>query len=165
MTSFPPKVKENLTSQKNKEKIHFNTFKEILDEKYYSYLGESDSLIKRLGLIIYKIAMVLSAVRTDEPIMECEDRDFETAMELTKVYLAHGLNVFEKINNRENKLPLNEERWMNKLPKEFTSSEAISIAKKLGIKERTVYKKLRDYVENELLKKVKTGLYRKLSKN
>ncbi|MDG1919975.1 MAG: DUF3987 domain-containing protein [Flavobacteriaceae bacterium] len=153
----------NITEEQGE--IHFNTFKEILDEKYYSYLGESDSLIKRLGLIIYKIAMVLSAVRTDEPIMECEDRDFETAMELTKVYLAHGLNVFEKINNRENKLPLNEERWMNKLPKEFTSSEAISIAKKLGIKERTVYKKLRDYVDNELLKKVKTGLYRKLSKN
>ena len=109
--------------------------------------------------------MVLSAVRTDEPIMECEDRDFEIAMKLTKVYLAHGFNVFEKINNRENKLPLNEERWMNKLPKEFSSGEAISIAKKLGIKERTVYKKLRDYVENELLKKVKTGLYRKLPKN
>jgi len=153
----------NITEEQGE--IHFNTFKEILDEKYYSYLGESDSLIKRLGLIVYKIAMVLSAVRTDEPLMKCEDRDFETAMELTKVYLAHGLNVYEKINNRENKLPLNEERWMNKLPKEFTSSEAISIAKKLGIKERTVYKKLRDYVENELLKKVKTGLYRKLSKN
>ena len=99
--------------------------------------------------------MVLSGIRTDEPLMKCEDRDFETAMELTKIYLAHGLNEFEKINNRENRLPLNEERWMNKLPKEFTSSEAISIAKKLGIKERTVYKKLRDYVENSLLKKVK----------
>ena len=93
--------------------------------------------------------------------MKCEDRDFETAMELTKVYLAHGLNVFEKINNRENKLPLNEERWMNKLPKEFTSAEAISIAKKLGIKERTVYKKLRDYLDNGLLKKVETGVYSK----
>ena len=93
--------------------------------------------------------------------MKCEDRDFETAMELTKVYLAHGLNVFEKINNRENKLPLNEERWMNKLEKEFTSAEAISIAKKLGIKERTVYKKLRDYLDNGLLKKVETGVYSK----
>jgi len=89
------------------------------------------------------------------------DRDFETAMELTKVYLAHGLNVFEKINNRENKLPLNEERWINKLSKEFTSSEAISIAKKLGIKERTIYKKIREYVQNGFLKKVKTGIYRK----
>ena len=93
--------------------------------------------------------------------MKCEDRDFETAMELTKVYLAHGFNVFEKINNRENKLPLNEERWMNKLEKEFTSAEAISIAKKLGIKERTVYKKLRDYLDNGLLKKVETGVYSK----
>ena len=109
----------------------------------------------------YKIAMVLSGIRTDEPIIECEDVDFDTAMKLTKVYLAHGLNVFEKINNRENKLPLNEERWMNKLPKEFTSAEAISIAKKLGIKERTVYKKLRDYLDNGLLKKVETGVYSK----
>ena len=48
---------------------------------------------------------------------------------------------------------------MNKLPKEFTWSEAISIAKKLGIKERTVYKKLRDYLDNGLLKKVETGVY------
>ena len=149
----------NITEEQGE--IHFNTFKEILDEKYYSYLGESDGLIKRLGLIVYKIAMVLSGIRTDKPLMKCEDRDFETAMELTKVYLAHGLNVFEKINNRENKLPLNEERWMNKLPKEFSSGEAISIAKKLGIKERTVYKKLRDYVGIGLLKKVKTGLYSK----
>ena len=138
-----------------------NTYSELLDEKYNSYHGDSGSLVVRHGLITYKIAMVLSAVRTDEPVMECEDRDFETAMKLTEVYLAHGLNVFEKINNRENKLPLNEERWMNKLPKEFTSGEAISIAKKLGIKERTVYKKLRDYVGIGLLKKVKTGIYRK----
>jgi len=141
------------------------TFSKILDEKYHSYLGDSGSLVKRLGLMTYKIAMVLSGIRTDEPIIECEDVDFDTAMKLTKVYLAHGLNVFEKINNRENRLPLNEERWMNKLPKEFTTGEAITIAKKLGIAERTVYKKLSDYVKSELLKKVKTAVYRKLSKN
>jgi len=138
-----------------------NIFSETLDEKYQLHSGDSSSLVLRLGEITYKIAMVLSGIRTDEPKIECEDRDFETAMTLTKVYLEHGLNMFEKINNRENKLPLNEERWMNKLPKEFTSTEAISIAKRLGIKERTVYKKLRDYLENGMLKKVKAGLYRK----
>ncbi|MDA9680578.1 DUF3987 domain-containing protein [Flavobacteriaceae bacterium] len=155
--------KFNITEQQGA--IHFDTFKETFDEKYHSYLGDSASLVNRLGLITYKIAMVLSGIRTDKPLIECENRDFETAMKLTEVYLVHGLNVFEKINNRENKLPLNEELWMKKLPKEFTSGEAISIAKKLGIKERTVYKKLRDYVDNELLKKVKTGLYRKSPKN
>ena len=139
-----------------------NTFREMLDDKYSSYLGDSGSLVIRLGLITYKIAMVLSAVRRDEPIMECEDRDFETAMKLTEVYLAHGLNVFEKINNRENMLPLNEERWVNKLPKEFTSGEAISIAKKLGIKERTAYKKLKDYVEMNILIRARMGVYKKL---
>ena len=156
-------IQFNLTESQGE--ILDNIFSETLDEKYQLHSGDSSSLVFRLGEITYKIAMVLSAVRTDDPIIECEDRDFDTAMELTKVYLAHGLNVFQKINNRENKLPLNEERWMNKLPKEFTTGEAIIIATKLGIKERTVYKKLRDYVENELLKKVKTGLYRKLSKN
>jgi len=141
--------------------IHFDTFKETFDEKYHSYLGDSASLVNRLGLITYKIAMVLSGIRTDKPIIECEDIDFETAMKLTKLYLAHGLNVFEKINNRENKLPLNEERWMNKLPKEFTSAEAISFAKRLGIKERTVYNKLSDYTNSGLLKKVSKGVYKK----
>ena len=158
---FSSQIEREFNITEEQGEIHYNTFKEILDEKYYSYLGDSDSLIKRLGLVVYKIAMVLSGIRTDEPQMKCEDRDFETAMKLTQVYLAHGLNVFEKINNRENKLPLNEERWMNKLPKEFTTGEAISIAKKLGIKERTVYKKLRDYLDNGLLKKVETGVYRK----
>ena len=136
-----------------------NIFSETLDEKYQLHSGDSSSLVFRLGEINYKIAMVLSAVRTDDPIIECEDVDFETAMELTKVYLAHGLNVFEKINNRDNRLPLNEERWINRLPKEFTTAKAILIAKKLGIKERTAYKKLRDYVGIGLLKKVKTGIY------
>ena len=151
--------KFNITEQQGA--IHFDTFKETFDEKYHSYLGDSASLVNRLGLITYKIAMVLSGIRTEKPLIECEDRDFETAMKLTEVYLVHGLNVFEKINNRENKLPLNEELWMKKLPKEFTTGAAISTAKKLGIKERTAYKKLRDYVENELLKKIQTGLYRK----
>ena len=49
--------------------------------------------------------------------------------------------------------------------RDFETGEAITIAKKLGIAERTVYKKLSDYVKSELLKKVKTAVYRKLSKN
>lgn len=138
-----------------------NTFSDTLDEKYELHGGDSSSLVFRLGEITYKIAMVLSGIRTDDSIIQCEDRDFETAMTLTKVYLSHGLNVSEKINNRENKLPLNEERWMNELPKEFTPSEAISIANTLGIKERTVFKKLKYYVEIGLLKRVKVGLYSK----
>lgn len=137
------------------------TYSELLDDKYNSYHGDSGSLVVRHGLITYKIAMVLSAVRTHKPVIECEDKDFETAMKLTEVYLAHGLNVFQKINNRENKLPLNEERWMNKLPREFKTSEAISIARNLGINNRTAYYKLKNYVQTGLLKKLKTGIYRK----
>jgi|TARA_B100000767_G_scaffold106860_1_gene102550 DeoR/GlpR family transcriptional regulator of sugar metabolism len=50
---------------------------------------------------------------------------------------------------------------MNKLPKEFTSAEAISFAERLGIKERTVYNKLSDYTNSGLLKKVSKGVYKK----
>jgi hypothetical protein len=139
-----------------------NTYKDLLDEKYYSYLGDSSSLVKRLCLITYKIAMVLSALRTDESIIECSDKEFETAMKLTDVYLSHGLNVFETINNRKGKLPLNEEKWINSLPIDFSTEEAIKSADKLGIKERTVFKKLKKYDDDGLIQKKSLGQYKKI---
>ena len=106
--------------------------------------------------------MVLSGLRTDNQVIKCEDIDFDSAMKLTKVYLEHGLNVFEKINNRENKLPSNEEKWFNLLPKKFYTKDALSIAKSLGIKERTVYKKLKSYCDNGIIKKKELGVYIKV---
>jgi len=140
-----------------------DTFSSLLDEKYHSHLGDSGSLVFRLGLITYKIAMVLSSIRTDELVIECSDKDFETAMKLSDVYLSHGLNVFETINNREGKLPLNDERWINSLPIDFSTEEAIKNANKLGIKERTVYKKLKKYVDDGLVQKKSLGHYKKIS--
>ncbi len=106
--------------------------------------------------------MVLSSIRTNELVIECSDKDFETAMKLTDVYLSHGLNVFETINNREGKLPLNDEKWINSLPIDFSTEEAIKNANKLGIKERTVYKKLKKYVDDGLVQKKSLGLYKKI---
>ncbi len=154
-------IKFNLTESQGA--ILDKTYEYQLDEKYNSYLGDSSSLVKRLGLITYKIAMVLSAIRTDESILECSDKDFETAMKLTDVYLSHGLNVFETINNREGKLPLNDEIWINSLPIDFSTEEAIKNANKLGIKERTVYKKLIKYVEDGFVQKKSYGHYKKNS--
>ena len=139
-----------------------DTYSLLLDEKYHSYLGDSSSLVFRLGLITYKIAMVLSSIRTNELIIECSDKDFETAMKLTDVYLSHGLNVFETINNRKGKLPLNEERWINSLPIDFSTEEAIKSADKLGIKERTVFKKLKKYNDDGLIQKKSLGQYKKI---
>ena len=137
------------------------SFENLLDEKYYSHLGDSGSLVIRLGLITYKIAMVLSALRSDKDLVECKDIDFKIAMQLSKVYLTHGLNIFEKISNRENKLPLNDEIWINKLDKEFTTKEAITVAESLGIKERSAYKKLKAYSNNGYLMKIEIGKYQK----
>jgi transcriptional regulator with AAA-type ATPase domain len=106
--------------------------------------------------------MVLSALRTDESIIECSDKEFETAMKLTDVYLSHGLNVFETINNRKGKLPLNEEKWINSLPIDFSTEEAIKSADKLGIKERTVFKKLKKYDDDGLIQKKSLGQYKKI---
>jgi len=152
-------IKFNLTESQGA--ILDKTYEYQLDEKYNSYLGDSSSLVKRLGLITYKIAMVLSAIRTDESILECSDKDFETAMKLTEVYLSHGLNVFETINNRKGKLPLNDERWINSLPIDFSTEEAIKNAKKLGIKERTVFKRLKKYNDDGLIQKKSLGKYKK----
>ena len=45
--------------------------------------------------------MVLSGIRTDKPIIECEDRDFETAMKLAEVYYAQLFQIRRNLMNFE----------------------------------------------------------------
>ena len=119
-------------------------------------------LLKKVENEIIWNSPILNIINNDQVIVKTPDKDFETAMKLSDVYLSHGLNVFETINNREGKLPLNDEKWINSLPINFSTEEAIKNADKLGIKERTVYKKLKKYVDDGLVKKKSLGLYKKI---
>jgi hypothetical protein len=82
-----------------------NTFMELLKHNTALYNENVLGTVYRLGLMCYKIAMTLSAVRSDDKEIICSEEDFNTALYLVKeVYLIHGINMLNKVSKTSNKL-------------------------------------------------------------
>ncbi|MBG8552578.1 DUF3987 domain-containing protein [Hymenobacter guriensis] len=63
---------------------------------------ESGSVVKRLGLTAFRLALLLTLVRTfeygEQPAqLTCEEADFTTALALADVYRAHALALFDRM--------------------------------------------------------------------
>jgi len=108
---------------------------------------ESSSVVHRIGIILFRIAMILTAIRRFEQndpshIVTCTDEDFETAVKLSKVYLSHSIFMFNNLPQKGNfsvfKGHSNKQRFFDDLPHEFKRSEAVALGTKYGLKERTV---------------------------
>lgn len=130
---------------------------------------EASSTVKRLALIVFRIAMVLSAIRKVEDgvadkDITCEDMDFQTAFALAEVYKQHAMLMFAALpKSEETKLDQNKKKFYDALPddKEFTRQEAVEIGLAVGIKERTVGKYLHNFLNSFLEQPIKYGPYRK----
>ena len=82
-----------------------NTFRELLIHNTALYDEDASSTIKRLGLMCYKVAMTLSAIRSDNTEITCNEDDFNTALYLIKdVYLIHGINMLNRITKPSKEL-------------------------------------------------------------
>lgn len=122
------------------------------------------STLKRLGLIVFRIAMVLSIIRASdveniESNLTCQDVDFDTAITLSGVYLEHALHVLDLLPKTESLRP-DLMRFFETLPVEFTRAEALAVALRLGFKERVVAKYL-SMLEGQYIQRVKHGHYKK----
>ncbi len=144
--------------------IHFETFGPLfegeLDNEYES------GVIARMGLICFRICMVLTAIRRYENVdlsnkLVCDDIDFMIAIELCKTLYQHskqGLTFISK-----GKAISKEERFFKMLPENFRRSEANIIGSQLGIKERTVYDRLKQLQIEGQIASVKKGQYEKVN--
>lgn len=128
------------------------------------------SIVKRLGLILYRFCMLFTAIRkfkTNDYHKEvfCSDVDFETALTLIKVYLQHSIIMFENLPKQEGggvfKSGENKKFFYDALPNEFQRKEAIEIAVNFNIKERTADNFLKACLGKYLIKS-DTGLYKKI---
>jgi hypothetical protein len=128
---------------------------------------EVGSTVKRLGLIVFRIAMILTAIRKLEngdtaSSLVCDDVDFNTAFMLAEVYKQHAIQMYSILPKSEgNKLPQNKRIFYDALPfnTEFTSQEAVKIGRTIGIKERTVGNYLKQLLDGFLIQPVKYGPY------
>lgn len=141
-------------------------------ESYHSdipnmYGEESINLVRRLGLITFRICMILTALKKVEngDLSEsicCSDEDFSTALSLAEVYLQHSIATFETIPKKQNLLDnSNFEALFNELPAEFTRKDAVSLCSKHKIGPRSVDSFLCKQ-EGKLLSKIRYGVYKKL---
>ena len=141
-----------------------SAFKESLNHSVALYNENVAGTVYRLGLMSFKIAMVLSAVRSDNPEITCSDEDFNTAMCLVReVYLVHAIDMLNRVTKNSKNLNTTQtilHNWI-KTKEEFTRAEISVKSTSLGVKDRTLSDILNRFTTLKLIKKRRHGVYAK----
>lgn len=158
------------------EKTHWQQlnqrFARLLQETNAFFGTESLSSIKRLGAILFRIAMTLTTCRRFEnadasPTVTCDDLDFQTATHLVEAYLQHAMFLFEKLPREAvsafNQMPNHKRQLFQDLPAHFQRKEAIQLGEGLNMSESTVDRFLKMLTEAGWLKQREFGSYDKVT--
>jgi len=120
---------------------------------------EAGSVVKRLGLILYRICMILSTLRKFDngdctENVTCTDEDFEMALLIANVYLQHSLLMYNNLPKKEEtgvfKGANNKKQFFEALPQNFKREEAILIGKKYQLKDRSIDNLLKSLLGSHL---------------
>lgn len=81
----------------------YTTFRGLKSDITGASLTDLDGCINRLGLITFRLAMVLAALRSFgeadySPHIFCSDQDFENAHQIAQTAFGHGLRTFWNLN-------------------------------------------------------------------
>lgn len=133
---------------------------------------EAGSVAKRLGVILYRLAMIFTALRkfengevTQEVL--CTDEDFEIALSIANTFIEHSVIMFNNLPKQEKVMPFkgsNKQAFFTALPVKFKREEAVQIGIAHNIKERTVGSLLKKLLEQGILTQPEYGFYQKPSK-
>lgn len=142
-------------SQKGKFTKRFNE----LAIEYGSLNFRTSDILSRMGVICFKIIIVLSSLRSNDEVIYCTDEDFNSALKLcTEVYLFHSLDMAEFLTDRNHSSdPVS--GLFKELPNEFDRQTAEKIASKFGLSQRTLTNYLNRLTANDLLIKRYRGSY------
>ena len=135
--------------------------------KTVTFIGdETASNVFRLGLIHYRVAMVLSILRhfvQEKPGTDiaCTDVDYGIAEILSEVFLHHGIVVYKTLAKKtpEGASGVNAAFFKSLPIIPFQRKDAVQIGTKIGIAPRTVTKYLAVLTERGFLKHEKGGPY------
>ena len=143
----------------------------------YAFQGqEAQSTVFRAGVIHFRIAMILTALREYENKTSeqqsvssrffCSEEDFYIAQTLVETYMQHAIHIFERLPKTESKLsayktPNIRTNFYAMLPQKFEYQEAAMIGEQLKISNRTTRNYLYHFIEAKLLSKEEHGQYAK----
>ncbi|MDR1347427.1 MAG: DUF3987 domain-containing protein, partial [Prevotellaceae bacterium] len=140
-------------------------------QNQYLYLCGVDYLatVRRLGLITFRMAMILTALRIMENgnitnPMICSDTDFNTALELVKILIQHAAKVYETLSTEVEtpKQPNQKQQFLEALPPEFSRQDYLITAKRLQIPDKTAEKHIAKFVQSGLINHFAHDKYRKI---
>jgi hypothetical protein len=153
------------------QKFRFNNFFYDVTSKYL-YLQGPDyvATIRRLGLIFFRICMVLSALRLadTDPLpekMECDARDFQIASAMVGVLVRHSSRVFSELPE-EVRLPQRKnlkQEFLDALPAEFNRKTFQEVGHNLGLSVMTADRYIRAFTDKGLVHRPQRDSYKKVS--
>lgn len=158
-----------LTAQQS-EKLNI-VFSQRCEQIVKACGSEIGASVYRMGLIQFRIAMILTIIRKVEALhgnevlpekVYCEDTDFEIANTIVECLLYHMTAVFFQMQGSRRGTGYNiQEQYHNALPDTFNRQEAMEIASLIQIPEKTAEAYLSRGVRNGILSKLKHNQYLK----
>lgn len=132
---------------------------------------EYNSSIKRMGIIAFRISMILTVLRILETgdvsnPLYCSDEDFQSTLTIVKALIKHSSKVYSSLPvdksaiNYKNK----KEQFIDSLPLRFSTQDYISYASKLDITQKTAERYITNLCKTNFLVRESQGNYYNPSK-
>ncbi|WNW01864.1 DUF3987 domain-containing protein [Tenacibaculum sp. HL-MS23] len=127
---------------------------------------EYNSSIKRMGIIAFRISMILTVLRILETgdvsnPLYCSDEDFQTTLTMVKALIKHSSKVYSSLP--EDKTAINyknkKEQFIESLTLRFTTQDYISFASKLNITQKTAERYITSLCKSKFLARESQGNY------
>ena len=176
------------------QKQRFNDFFDETQRSYaYTFGDDIVASVRRLGLILFRIAMILSVLRLMDsfpaasktaPLSEvkkskrivCTDIDFQSALDIVKVLLLHTVEVFQSLPRHSYErlatiapkgsrllAEASRSRFLDALPNAFDRPTYIEVAASLNITDKTAERYIREFCASGQLDHPSNGQYLKTS--
>lgn len=132
---------------------------------------EATAVVKRFGLIMFRMCMIFTAVRNFDNLgnnsseFVCNDEDAQNALIITETLIEHSLLMF-KMLPKNGKTEINNQMkiFYELLPEKFPRKDCIQTAARLGLKVPTVDKYLSRLQKHGYLQQPKYGFYEKTNR-
>ena len=162
------------TLTEDQEKDFDSRFSDSQLSLYNQYGDAIVASIRRLGLITFRIAMILSALRLTEDgdfecDFECLDEDYQTAVAICDVLVAHMVRVYKMlpetpvaIKSKRSDKPKVYQRFYDSLPDTFDRKTYSDVAVSVGLNPRSIDRTIGQWCDEGRLERTAHGQYAKV---
>ncbi|NPD86437.1 DUF3987 domain-containing protein [Lentimicrobium sp. L6] len=154
------------------QQSQFNDFFAHVQTKYIAIQGlDYMATVRRLGLVAFRMAMVLSVLRIFETgdlpeQIICEEQDFQSALEMIKILVQHSSKVFSELPEdvKPQKRSNRKERFLEQLPLNFNRQKYLDVANSLSIPYKTAEGYITEFYKKGLIHRESQDQYINLTK-